>query len=125
MAIEDGVVLAECLSSACPLDNVPGLLKIYETLRMDRVHIITECARETTHIWHLPNGPEQEARDANLQHVAETATPDGKPGIRVNPNSWSDPSFQPWLFGFDAVTDAKAQLEKEFSGKVQTKRGFR
>lgn len=107
MAIEDAVVLAECLSSAVFLDDISQLLRLYERLRMDRVHIITNGARETVYVWHLPDGPEQEARDAKLLEPAEKLPlpRGGEPGVKVNPNSWSDPSFQLWLFGFDAAAD--------------------
>jgi salicylate hydroxylase len=123
MAIEDAVVLAECLSSAQSLSDIPQLLRLYEQLRMDRVHIVTDGARETVLTWHLPDGPEQQARDAKLLKSAPAKPPEKPSGeqsglgagatVKVtaeNPNSWSDPLFQPWLFGFDAVADVSVVL---------------
>lgn len=106
MAIEDAVVLAECLSVADSPQNITSSLRLYQSLRMDRVQIIAEGARETVHVWHLPDGPEQEARDGKLSRPASAAV-EVRPGAKTNPNSWSDPVFQPWLFGFDAVADVR------------------
>jgi salicylate hydroxylase len=109
MAVEDAMVIAECLADAKDTQDVPSLLHLYEELRKDRTRIITDGARANVDIWHLPDGPEQEVRDNKL--ISATNDP-GEEVAEVesqrHPNSWNDPTFQPWLFGFDAVADANA-----------------
>lgn len=106
MAIEDAVVIAECLAATTSWKDISRLLNLYEKLRKPRVRIITRGARKTVDIWHLPDGPEQEARDAKLEVDQVVQEPAGLPSeITENPNFWSDASFQPWLLGFDARAD--------------------
>lgn len=103
MAIEDGITLNECLARAKSTKDVPGLLQHYVNLRRDRCYIILDAARNNGNIWHLPDGPEQEKRDKGMREgPKEEAVQDSK---KENPNKWSDPSFQPWMFGYDAYAE--------------------
>jgi salicylate hydroxylase len=47
-------------------------------------------------IWHYPDGPEQELRDAGMNAEVE-----GRPFV-WSPNQWSDPATQWWAYGYDA-----------------------
>jgi salicylate hydroxylase len=99
MAVEDGIVVAECLARAKSTSEIPRLMRYFERLRLDRCHIILDAARNNGNIWHLADGPEQQKRDEQMRQrstvrVATTA--------QENPNKWSDPKFQPWMFGHDA-----------------------
>ena len=116
MAIEDSVVLAECLSRVRMMDDIPILLGLYERLRMERVHIITAGARETADVWHLPDGAEQELRDASLKNTVKRSDLQ----TDRNANKYSDPSFQPWLFGFDAVADVRKPPQSHFLARILT-----
>ncbi|CAM5268974.1 Kynurenine 3-monooxygenase [Streptomyces alboniger] len=60
-AIEDGAVLALCLA-ADPDDPIAALGR-YEELRRRRTARIQEVSHSRSHINHLPDGPEQQARD--------------------------------------------------------------
>jgi salicylate hydroxylase len=60
-AIEDGAVLALCLS-ADPNDPIAALGR-YEELRRPRTARLQEVSHGRSHINHLPDGPEQQARD--------------------------------------------------------------
>ncbi|MFI7699490.1 FAD-dependent monooxygenase [Nonomuraea sp. NPDC049480] len=60
-AIEDGAVLALCL--AVDPDNPIAALGRYEELRRPRTARLQEVSHGRSHINHLPDGPEQQARD--------------------------------------------------------------
>ncbi|GAA5128521.1 FAD-dependent monooxygenase [Pseudonocardia adelaidensis] len=63
-SIEDAAVLARCLARApsSPADA----LRRYESLRIGRTTRLQEVSHARAHVNHLPDGPEQEARDAAL-----------------------------------------------------------
>jgi salicylate hydroxylase len=61
-AIEDAAVLAGCLSAADP--DVQAALDQYERIRVPRASRVQEASRGRIAHHHLPDGPEQQARDA-------------------------------------------------------------
>ncbi|MGE0563772.1 MAG: FAD-dependent monooxygenase [Pseudolabrys sp.] len=63
-AIEDGVVLTACLKGGA--GDIPAALARYETLRKPRTARIQLIARGNRARNHLPDGPEQQARDAAM-----------------------------------------------------------
>jgi salicylate hydroxylase len=86
---------------------------LYEKIRRPRCEIIQKGALENGDIWHMPDGDDQIARD-----LAMKMTPDEiKKQLKKNPNQWSDPNFQPWLFGHDAIAVAKKALEEKTGKK--------
>ena len=64
-AIEDGAVLARCLA-ADPADPAAAL-RNYESLRIPRTTRLQEVSHARAHVNHLPDGPEQQARDASFK----------------------------------------------------------
>jgi salicylate hydroxylase len=82
-AIEDGATLAACLAAGAE-DPVEALRR-YETLRRPRVSRLQELSRVNKTRFHLPDGPEQEARDAEWARAGD-----------------SSPEALRWLYGFDA-----------------------
>jgi len=64
MAIEDGAALAACVSAAA--DDVPAALRRYETIRLPRTSRLQELSRVNKTRFHLPDGPAQMARDAEM-----------------------------------------------------------
>jgi 2-polyprenyl-6-methoxyphenol hydroxylase-like FAD-dependent oxidoreductase len=63
-AVEDAAVLAHCLSQH---GHAPtAALQSYESLRIGRTARLQEISHARAHLNHLPDGPEQEARDAQL-----------------------------------------------------------
>jgi salicylate hydroxylase len=66
-AIEDGAVLARCLA-ADPADPAAALRR-YESLRIPRTTRLQEVSHARAHVNHLPDGPEQRARDASFSGV--------------------------------------------------------
>src|SRR5439155_9571217 len=61
-AIEDGATLAACLRAG---DGDPAAaLRSYEELRLPRVTRLQELSRANKTRFHMPDGPAQQARDA-------------------------------------------------------------
>jgi salicylate hydroxylase len=66
-AIEDGAALARCLA-ADPADPAAALRR-YESLRIPRTTRLQAVSHARAHVNHLPDGPEQQARDASFTGV--------------------------------------------------------
>jgi salicylate hydroxylase len=64
-AIEDGAVLAVCLARIGGSD-ISQALRLYESLRLPRTSRVQAASRENKTRFHLPDGPQQRARDAQL-----------------------------------------------------------
>jgi salicylate hydroxylase len=79
-AIEDAAVLAQCL--AADVTNPTAALQRYDTRRITRTTRLQHVSHDRAHINHLPDGPEQQARD--------TAFADRDP-LRDNA----------WIYGYD------------------------
>jgi salicylate hydroxylase len=65
-AIEDAAALAACLSggpSGADGRDVPAALARYEAIRRDRATRVQEMSRVNARRFHLPDGPDQQARD--------------------------------------------------------------
>jgi salicylate hydroxylase len=71
-AIEDGAALAACLAAARDGD-VPAALRRYEQLRLPRVSRVQALSRANKTRFHLPDGPDQEARDAEWSRASDRA----------------------------------------------------
>jgi salicylate hydroxylase len=81
-AIEDAVVLADCVRGA-DAGSVPAALRRYEEIRQPRASKVQLMSRGREVLNHLPDGPEQLARDARLA---------GGDPLRDSA----------WLYGYDA-----------------------
>ncbi len=64
-AIEDGAALAACLQQL-GAGAAPQALRLYETVRRPRATRLQELSRHNKLRFHLPDGPRQEERDAEL-----------------------------------------------------------
>jgi salicylate hydroxylase len=64
-AIEDGAVLAACLAKIGGSD-ISQALRLYESLRLPRTSRVQAASKENKTRFHLPDGPQQRARDAQL-----------------------------------------------------------
>jgi salicylate hydroxylase len=84
-AIEDGATLAACLAKHGER-GVAEALRLYETLRLPRTARIQGLSAYNKTRFHLPDGPEQEARDAEM---AKGST------------DWSIEAIA-WIYGHDA-----------------------
>ena len=84
-AIEDGATLAACLAADSAADPAKTLAR-YEALRRPRVTRLQEMSRANKTRFHLPDGPAQEARDAEWARAGDRS-----------------PEALRWLFEFDAT----------------------
>jgi salicylate hydroxylase len=83
-SIEDGATLAACLATAS--DDVPAALARYEALRRPRANRLQEMSRLNKRRFHLPDGPEQQQRDAQLAVAGDRTV-----------------AATGWLYGHDAA----------------------
>jgi salicylate hydroxylase len=81
-AIEDGATLAALVAAG---GDPLAVLRRYEEVRLPRVTRLQQMSRANKHRYHMPDGPEQQARDAAVATTRERA-----------------PETMQWLFGFDA-----------------------
>jgi salicylate hydroxylase len=84
MAIEDGAALAACLLAADKGDPAEALRR-YERLRLPRVTRLQNMSRANKTRFHMPDGPAQQARDAEWAKAADRS-----------------PDALRWLYEFDA-----------------------
>jgi salicylate hydroxylase len=70
-AIEDGAALAACLVARG--DDVAGALRRYEAVRLPRVSRLQAMSRANKTRFHLRDGTEQSARDAELARAGDRA----------------------------------------------------
>jgi salicylate hydroxylase len=85
-AMEDGATLAACLSQTAA-QNVPDALRCYEALRLPRASRVQALAEVNRMRFHLPDGPAQQTRDAEMAR----GTTDFSPKAVA------------WLYGHDAA----------------------
>ncbi len=83
-AIEDGAALAACLRAAMEDRDWAAALRRYEQCRLPRVSRIQALSRANKTRFHLRDGPEQEARDAEWRRAADRS-----------------PDALRWLYGHD------------------------
>jgi 2-polyprenyl-6-methoxyphenol hydroxylase-like FAD-dependent oxidoreductase len=86
-AVEDATVLSSCV---CGEASILAALERYQAVRQPRVWEVQRISRRNASTYHLPDGPDQQARDAAYAASA-TRTPYAERG---------------WLFAFDAETPA-------------------
>lgn len=66
-ALEDAVVLGDCLTDLDGLEQLPEALRAYQQRRMARSTQIQTASFGNRAVFHLPDGAEQQARDAELK----------------------------------------------------------
>lgn len=84
-------------------EEISKAMTVYEKLRKKRAEDVVNTAGALRHTLHLPDGPEQEKRDAAFARV--------KAGGE-NPDSWQDDTYQRNLFGHDAESGVAAAWEQ-------------
>lgn len=97
MAVEDAAALAESLRQISTQSELELAIEIYEDVRQCRTRLIHESSYRHAYTIHLPDGPEQQARDKAMED--EVA---GRHFIQ-SPNQWSDPQTQIFAYVYDAA----------------------
>ncbi|KAI0032304.1 FAD/NAD-P-binding domain-containing protein [Vararia minispora EC-137] len=124
MAVEDAAVLGALLVRLQNIYQLPALLKAYESLRYARCTETQNSSRLNQHIFHLPDGPEQEARDASMRAAMELesiypAPPRAATGdagqTKGNQNQWADRAKSQIQFGYDGNAVANQWWEQHKS----------
>ncbi|KAJ5619826.1 Monooxygenase FAD-binding [Penicillium lagena] len=91
-AVEDAAALGVVLSSITSHKDIPRALQVYEKSRKQRAETVQQSGSENRITLHLPDGPEQRARDEQFRASASG----------TNPDKWSDRETQEFLWGWDA-----------------------
>ncbi|KAF8134218.1 hypothetical protein EV363DRAFT_1160497 [Boletus edulis] len=136
MAVEDAAVLGNLFSRLSSPAQIAPLLRAYESIRYDRATATQASSRLNQHIFHLPDGPEQEERDRQMRMAMEAALSEvgeqvrrrvhntatvtsasavvagqkvGAPADanRDNANQWADKAKSRIQFGYDADAEAE------------------
>jgi len=106
MAIEDGAVLGNLLSRISHISQLKPLLEAYQDLRLSRTAEVQGSSQLNRHIFHLPDGPEQRARDENMRKAMALELSGDSGALRResagNQNQWADKTKSGILFGYDA-----------------------
>jgi len=107
MAVEDAVVLGNLFSRLSNWGQVFPLLQAYEALRLPRTSETQRQSRLNQKIFHYPDGPEQQARDASMRVATEDARREAR-GEAVemhtgNANQWADKQKSIEQFRYDAA----------------------
>ncbi|PIL28047.1 hypothetical protein GSI_09799 [Ganoderma sinense ZZ0214-1] len=109
MAIEDGAVLGNLLSRLAHPTQLPTFLQAYEDLRLPRTAETQNQSRLNQKIFHLPDGPEQAQRDADMRKATELElrrmrgdTGLGGDALVGSANQWADERKSRIQFGYDA-----------------------
>ncbi|KAL1746896.1 hypothetical protein HDZ31DRAFT_33048 [Schizophyllum fasciatum] len=71
MAIEDAAVLGRLLSRVTHVKDIPPLLRGYQSIRQGRVTQVQLASGANRTVFHIPDGPAQEARDAKMREAWE------------------------------------------------------
>ena len=85
-AIEDGATLAACLAGMSRTD-IPTAVRRYEQLRLPRASRVQAMSETNKTRFHLPDGPAQQERDAQMA---------------TGSTDWSNASIG-WIYGHDAA----------------------
>ena len=109
MAIEDGAVLGKLLEKLKSKSQIPELVEIYERIRKPRTTAVIKGSMDMCDIFNLPDGERQQERDRLM------ASPNPSKG---NPNRWADPTFQKFLFDYDARKEVDRAWEEHVRRKA-------
>ncbi|KAL2114410.1 hypothetical protein VUR80DRAFT_8100 [Thermomyces stellatus] len=105
-AIEDGAVLGLLLGHLRSKDQLPKALQMYQQLRKTRGDAVVKETFKQRDSFHMPDGPEQEARDKIFE-----AHRRGEPIQPPFPSRWSCPEVQAWLYGYDAFKEVEEAVK--------------
>ena len=104
-SMEDGAFLAQCIAKVVEgkirLDEA---VHVYEKERMPKAYAKQQVSFINGAIWHLPDGPKQQARDNAMKAELE-----GKHYLRSS-NLYGDPQTVLEVYGYDAEGHAEAAL---------------
>lgn len=126
IAVEDAAVLGNLFSRLAHRSQILPLLHAYQSIRYDRATATQLSSRLNQHIFHLPDGPQQEKRDQEMRAATEDALRVARGGKSTlssagNANQWADKEKSSIQFSYDADEEA----EKWWRNHGHTLRGPR
>ncbi|KAK4941043.1 hypothetical protein LTR10_018964 [Elasticomyces elasticus] len=105
-SMEDGAYLARTLAKVVEGKiNLAQAVEIYEKGRMPKAYYKQQVSFLNGAIWHLPDGPLQEARDKAMSPELR-----GEQFMR-SPNLYGDPETTKSVYGYDAEEDAEIAIK--------------
>jgi len=105
-SMEDGAYLARALAKVVEGKiNLAQAIEIYEKGRMPKAYYKQQVSFLNGAIWHLPDGPLQEARDKAMSGELR-----GEQFMR-SPNLYGDPETTISVYGYDAEQDAEIAIQ--------------
>ncbi|KAG0702093.1 hypothetical protein DFH29DRAFT_999595 [Suillus ampliporus] len=112
MAVEDAAVLGNLFSNCSDRSQITPLLYAYQSLRYERATATQTSSSLNRHIFHHPDGPEQEERDREMRMAMDDAlrVARGENSTLVlagNANQWADKEKSNIQFGYDADDEAE------------------
>ncbi|KAL0581032.1 hypothetical protein V5O48_001026 [Marasmius crinis-equi] len=98
MAIEDAAVLGNLFSRIAHKSQIHELLKAYQTIRFERATSMQTGSSDNRTLYHLADGPEQEARDASMRVAMEKTIQEMREAEKMSQDrgSLSGQSVNPW-----------------------------
>ncbi len=111
-SMEDGAFLGRCIGEVVKgRISLAQAIEIYEKERMPKAHFKQQVSFLNGAIWHLPDGPAQEARDRAMKVELE-----GRPFVR-SPNLYGDPMTVLGVYAYDAEEHADSALYEYLEGR--------
>ena len=106
-AMEDGAFLAKAIGEAVKGNmTIAEAVELYERERMPKAYAKQQISFLNGAIWHLPDGPEQRARDKAMSPELT-----GEQYVR-SPNLYGDPATVLELYGYDAEEHARIAIAR-------------
>ncbi|THH15909.1 hypothetical protein EW146_g4651 [Bondarzewia mesenterica] len=93
-----------------------NVLTVIELVRLHRTSDAQEQSCLNRIIFHLPDGPEQRARDTAMRRAMEAESATAAESMAGNPNQWADPQKNEKQFSYDA--DGQVQEWWENTGRT-------
>jgi salicylate hydroxylase len=129
-------VLGNLFSRLTHASQIPFFLQAYQMLRYERTKDTQASSRLNQHIFHLHDGPDQEARDRCMREVMivarkeagfpveceeqEQACDASAGGNGGNPNQWADKAKNVKQFSYDADAEADKWWREEGERSLKT-----
>jgi salicylate hydroxylase len=103
--IEDSACLSKRIDRAHSMDDLPQMLRAFETIRRPRVEYIVKRSSNNSQLWHLPDGEQQRERDAIMAQMSNIVLPtkdvwNGK-NVDDPPPEKFGPQVNAYAYGFD------------------------
>ena len=110
-SMEDGAFLGRCIAKVIEGKiRLNEAVRIYEEERMPKAFAKQQVSFLNGAIWHLPDGPEQEARDKAMKSELE-----GRYHVRSS-NLYGDPRTVLEIYGYDVEGHAESALDIYLNG---------